>query len=254
MTGKLAGKVAIVTGAGAGIGRASSMLFAQEGATIIAVDRDGNSNGQLVHEISAFGGVALGICADVSSSNDVRSVVDRTLSTYGHIDILFNNAGVVSQGLLHTLEDEEWDRILSVNLKSVFLFCRAVIPSFLGSGSGVILNTASSTALRAVGDRALYSATKGAIVALTRSMALDYAQDNIRVNCICPGTTDTPSLRGRLHAKGNYEAARAEFIARQPLRRLGRPEEIAQAALYLVSEDSSFVTGAAFQIDGGMSL
>jgi NAD(P)-dependent dehydrogenase (short-subunit alcohol dehydrogenase family) len=254
VSGKLAGKVAIVTGSAAGIGRASSLLFAREGATVIAVDRDRTENDALANQIRQSGGSADSIYADVSSDSDVRKVVEHANRAYGKIDILFNNAGIVSGGKIHTLSEEEWERAFAINVKSMFLFSRAVIPHFLNQGGGVILNTSSCTALRVVPDRALYNSTKAAVVGFTRSMAVDYAADNIRVNCLCPGTTETPSLRNRLSAMGNYDETREKFIARQPLRRLGTAEEIAQAALYLVSDDANFVTGSAFQIDGGMSL
>ncbi|MHB1959881.1 MAG: SDR family NAD(P)-dependent oxidoreductase [Acidobacteriaceae bacterium] len=252
--GKLAGKIAIVTGSAAGIGRASCLLFAKQGASVAAVDCDAHGNAKLVEEIRCLGGIAEALTADVSSARDVERAVQQILSKWQRVDILFNNAGIVAGGKVHTLTEEDWDRSFAINVKSMFLFSRAVIPSFLRHGGGVILNTSSTTALRVAPDRALYTATKGAIFSLTKSMALDYALDNIRVNCLCPGTTDTPSLRARLNAGGNTEEMTKKFIARQPLRRLGNAEEMAQAALYLVSDDASFVTGSAFQIDGGMSL
>lgn len=252
--GKLAGKIAIVTGSAAGIGRASCLRFAKEGARVAAVDCDADGNRKLVEEIRSLGGVAEALTADVASSQDVERVVQQILSQWQRVDILFNNAGIVPGGKVHTLTEDAWDRAFAINVKSMFLFSRAVIPSFLQHGGGVILNTSSTTALRVAPDRALYTATKGAIFSLTKSMAQDYAPDNIRVNCLCPGTTDTPSLRARLSASGNTEEMTKKFIARQPLRRLGTAEEMAQAALYLVSDDASFVTGSAFQIDGGMSL
>jgi NAD(P)-dependent dehydrogenase (short-subunit alcohol dehydrogenase family) len=251
---KLAGKIAIVTGSAAGIGRASCLLFASEGARVAAIDCDADGNRKLVEEIRSLGGVAEALTADVSSSQDVECVVQQIIANWQRVDILFNNAGIVPGGKIHTLTEDEWDRAFAINVKSMFLFSRAVIPSFLRQGGGVILNTSSTTALRVAPDRALYTATKGAIFSLSKSMALDYAPDNIRVNCLCPGTTDTPSLRARLSAGGNTEEMTKKFIARQPLRRLGTAEEMAQAALYLVSDDAGFVTGSAFQIDGGMSL
>ena len=253
-SGKLAGKVAIITGSAAGIGRASCLLFAQQGATVAAVDCDADGNAKLVGEIRGVGGSAEAFTADVASANDVERVVQQTLSKWQLVNILFNNAGIVPGKKVHTLTEDEWDRAFAINVKSMYLFSRAVIPSFLQQGGGVILNTSSTTALRVAPDRALYTATKGAVLSLTKSMAVDYAADNIRVNCLCPGTTDTPSLRARLSAGGNTEEMTKKFIARQPLRRLGTSEEMAQAALYLVSDDASFVTGSAFQIDGGMSL
>jgi NAD(P)-dependent dehydrogenase (short-subunit alcohol dehydrogenase family) len=252
--GKLAGKTAIITGSAAGIGRASCLLFAQHGANVAAVDCDTEGNTKLVEDIRSFGGTAEALTADVASAKDVERVVQQVFSKWHRVDILFNNAGIVPGKKVHTLTEEEWDRAFAINVKSMFLFSRAVIPSFLQQGGGVILNTSSTTALRVAPDRALYTATKGAILSLTKSMAVDYAADNIRVNCLCPGTTDTPSLRARLSAGGNIEEMMKKFIARQPLRRLGTAEEMAKAALYLVSDDASFVTGSAFQIDGGMSL
>jgi len=252
--GKLMGKVVVITGAAAGIGRAASLLFAREGAAVAAVDCDSVRNAELVEEIRSQGGSAEVLTADVSSALEVEQVIHQAVARCKKIDILFNNAGIVSGGKVHTLREEEWDRAFAINVKSMFLFTRAVVPLFLQQGGGVVLNTASATALRVAPDRALYNATKSAVLSLTKSMALDYAGDNIRVNCLCPGTIDTPSLEARLRAKGDAEELRKQFIARQPLRRLGTAEEIAQAALYLVSDDSGFVTGSAFQIDGGMSL
>ncbi|MEO6964481.1 MAG: glucose 1-dehydrogenase [Acidobacteriaceae bacterium] len=252
--GKLAGKVAMITGSAAGIGRAASLLFAKEGAIIAAVDCDAARNAALVEEIRSQGGSAEALTADVASAQDVERVVQQTGAVSNRIDILFNNAGIVAGGKVHTLTEEDWDRSFAINVKSMFLFSRAVVPWFLKQGDGVILNTSSTTALRAAPDRALYTATKGAIFSLTKSMALDYAADRIRVNCLCPGTTDTPSLRARLSTNGNSEEKTKQFIARQPLGRLGTAEEIARAALYLCSDEASFVTGTALQIDGGMSL
>ncbi len=253
-TGALAGKIAVITGTGAGIGRASALLFAEEGASVAAIDLDEARNAELVQEIQSKGGSAEAFTADVASTRDVEDVARQIQQRWKRVDILFNNAGIVTGGKVHTLEEEEWDRAFAINVKSMFLLSRAIIPMFLEQGGGVILNMSSTTAIRVAPDRALYGATKGAVFALTKSMAVDYAADNIRVNCLCPGTVDTPSLNARLAAKGNAEEARKQFIARQPLRRIGKAEEIAKAALYLVSDDAAFVTGTAFQIDGGMSL
>lgn len=253
-SGKLAGKVAVITGTAAGIGRATSLLFASEGASVAAIDLDATGNAELIKEIRSNGGDAEAFAADVSSAREIEEVAHQIKQRWNHIDILFNNAGIVTGGKVHTIEEEEWDRAFAINIKSMFLLSRAIIPMFLEQGGGVILNMSSTTALRVAPDRALYTATKGAVLALTKSMAVDYAADNIRVNCLCPGTVDTPSLHGRFAAKGNAEEARKQFIARQPLRRLGNAEEIANAALYLVSDNASFITGTALQIDGGMSL
>ncbi|MGC1361179.1 MAG: SDR family oxidoreductase [Silvibacterium sp.] len=248
---KLQGKVAVVTGAAAGIGEASSRLFAQHGARVACIDLNAGRVERVCEAIRSEGHLADAFAADVAQSAEVQQTVEEVLARYGRIDILFNNAGIVAGGKIHTMDEESWDKTFSVNVRSMFLLSRAVIPVFLRQGGGVILNSSSATALRSVANRAAYSASKSAVLSLTRSMAIDYAADKIRVNCLCPGTVDTPSLHERL---GDSPAVWEQFIARQPLQRLGTPAEIAHAALYLVSEESSFVTGAAFQIDGGMSL
>jgi len=252
---KLSGKVAIVTGAGAGIGRATSLLFAREGAKVVAVDLVADGIQALAKEIQAAGGVADSVVADVSSAANVERCVQKTLGTFGRIDILFNNAGIVIPGKIHEISEADWDRSMDVNVKSMYLMCRSLVPVFRKQGGGVILNTSSAVVLRTVADRAVYTAAKGAVLALTRSMALDYVKDGIRVNCLCPGTVDTPSFHQRLAALGGDTAAvRKQFEARQPMGRLGTAEEIAEAALYLVSDAAAFVTGGVFPIDGGFSL
>jgi meso-butanediol dehydrogenase / (S,S)-butanediol dehydrogenase / diacetyl reductase len=252
---KLSSKVAIVTGAGAGIGRATSLLFAREGANVAAVDLVSDGIQTLVKEIHSAGGAAEAIVADVSNAGDVEQCVQKILGRFGRIDILYNNAGIVVPGKIHQISEADWDRSMDVNVKSMYLMCRSVVPLFQKQGSGVILNTSSAVVLRTVADRAAYTAAKGAVLALTRSMALDYVKDGIRVNCLCPGTVDTPSFHQRLVALGgNVAAVRKQFEARQPMGRLGTAEEIAEAALYLVSDAAAFVTGGVFPIDGGLSL
>ncbi len=251
---KLHNKTAIITGAAAGIGAASAVLFAQEGAKIVAVDIDGELLDQISVQIGRAGGECLAVVADVSQRDHVENVVRSTMEKFRQVDILFNNAGIVPTGKLEATSEEQWDRAMATNVKSMYLFCHAVIPLMKAAGGGVILNTASATALRAVTDRACYTATKAAVIGLTKSMALDYVRDNIRVNCLCPGTVETPSLAQRLAAFSDPAEARKNFIARQPMGRFGTADEIAQAALYFVSSSSEFVTGVAFAIDGGLSI
>ncbi len=251
---KLQGKTAIITGAAAGIGAASAELFAREGAKVVAVDLDRKLLDQLSEQIERAGGNCLAVTADVSQRDDVQNVLGSATDKFGRVDILFNNAGIVPVGKVEAFSEEQWDRAMAINVKSMYLFCHAIIPKFKAQGGGVILNTASATALRAVVDRVCYTATKAAVIGLTKSMALDYVRDNIRVNCLCPGTVDTPSLAQRLAAFPDPAEARKNFIARQPMGRFGTAEEIAQAALYLVSPEAGFVTGVAFAIDGGLSI
>jgi NAD(P)-dependent dehydrogenase (short-subunit alcohol dehydrogenase family) len=251
---KLRDKVAIITGAAVGIGAASAVLFAEEGAVIVAVDIDRDLLNQISGQIQRAGGTCVAVAADVSQRNDVQNVLQSATERFGRVDILFNNAGIVPTGKVEAITEEQWDRAMAINVKSMYLFCHVVIPKMKAQGGGVILNTASATALRAVGDRACYTATKAAVIGLTKSMALDCIRDNIRVNCLCPGTVDTPSLAQRLAAFPDPAEARTTFIARQPMGRFGTAEEIAQAALYLVSPQSEFVTGVSFAIDGGLSI
>jgi meso-butanediol dehydrogenase/(S,S)-butanediol dehydrogenase/diacetyl reductase len=251
---RLTEKVAIITGAAAGIGRASTLLFAREGAKVAAVDLDDGGIQTLVQEVSTAGGEALAVRADVSKADEVQRVVHAVIERFGRVDILFNNVGIVPHGKIHTISEAEWDRTMTINVKSMYLLCREVVPVFLRQGGGVILNTSSATALRSVPDRVAYSTSKGAVLALTRSMAVDYVRDHIRVNCLCPGTVDTPSFRQRMAAFPDPEEALRQFVARQPMGRLGTADEVAQAALYLVSDEAQFVTGAAFPIDGGMTI
>ena len=251
---KLQNKTAIITGAAVGIGAASAALFAREGAQVVAVDLDRELLNQMSVQLEKAGANCLAVTADVSQRPDVEMVVRTATQRFGKIDILFNNAGIVPTGKVETITEEQWDRAMAINVKSMYLFCHAVVPCMKAQGGGVILNTASATALRAVVDRACYTATKAAVIGLTKSMALDYVRDNIRVNCLCPGTVDTPSLAGRLAAFPDPAKARKEFIARQPMGRFGTAEEIAEAALHLVSPASEFVTGVAFPIDGGLSI
>ena len=227
------GKVALVTGAGVGIGRATAIRFAEEGAKV-GINSLTPAHGQeTLRKVQEVGGEGLYIQGDVSCAAEAERAVAETVKAFGRLDILFNNAGIVIPGRIDNTSEEDWDRTMAVNLKGVFLTSKYAIPEMRKNGGGVIIHNASVAALKGVKDRAPYSASKGGVWALTKAMAADYISDNIRVNCICPGTTYTPSLQQRIDAFPDPEAALSSFISRQPMGRLGTEEEIAAAVLYL---------------------
>lgn len=247
---KLAGKAAVITGSGAGIGEATSLLFAREGAAV-CVNSVSESGLKVVRTITRAGGTAVWVRGDVAEEADARNIISEAVKAFGRLDILFNNAGIVAEGSVETGSIEDFDRNLAVNVRGVFLCARFALPH-LKKTRGTIINCSSSVALKGVADRAAYSASKGAVFSLTRAMAMDHIKDGIRVNAICPGTTDTPSLKERLTRKGDYAEMRKLFIARQPMGRLGTPEEIAEGVLFLAL--NPFCTGTALSIDGGMTI
>src|SRR3982751_1935065 len=244
MGDRLKGKRAFVTAGAAGIGRACAIAFAREGATVFATDIDEKGLAQLAKD-----GVS-----DVARL-DVRdtAAVNATAKRVGNVDILLNAAGFVHHGTVLECSDDDWDFSFDLNVKSMHRTLRAFLPGMLARGRGSIVNIASSVAAaKAAPNRYVYAATKGAVVAMTRSVALDFATKGIRCNCICPGTIETPSLEGRIQALGGD--ARQMFIARQPLGRLGTPEEVAAVAVHLASDESAFTTGIAYVVDGGFTL
>ena len=247
---KLEGKVAIITGAGVGIGEATARLFAKEGAQIVCNDIS-TSVSSVVESIVSAGGQCISVIADVSNTDAAKHIITETIETYGRLDILVNNAGIVIPGRVDDTNPEDWNRTMEVNVRGPFLLSKFSIPH-LKETHGTIIHVASAVALMGAKDRAAYTASKGAVVALTRAMAVDYMDDQIRVNCICPGTTDTPSLADRLSAFPDPEAARQQFIQRQPLGRFGKPEEIAEGILYLAVAE--FCTGSILSVDGGMAI
>lgn len=251
---RLQGKVAIITGAGAGIGRASSLLFAREGAKVVCSDLDATTTEETVRLVTEAGGEACFVRADAANSEDVENLVRETVEQYGRLDIFYANAGVVPGGTVLEIEEEEWDRCMRINVNSAYQACRHAIPAMKANGGGSIVCTASVAGIIGVKNRAAYSASKAAVVGLVKSVAIDFIADGIRVNAICPGTVDTPSLQARLRATGDYETALSQFIARQPMGRIGKAEEIAALALYFASDESGYVTGTHMMIDGGMSL
>jgi NAD(P)-dependent dehydrogenase (short-subunit alcohol dehydrogenase family) len=247
-------KVVIITGAAAGIGGASARLFGHEGARLALVDLDGERLGKLTAELEQSGTMVLDIAGDVADPAVCRTVVDRTAGQFGRIDVLFNNAGIVLNGSLVECTDDEWERTISVNLKSMFLLCREAIPWMQRQGSGCIINMSSIAGTNGIPNRGAYSVSKAGVIGLTKSLAADFVKEGIRVNCICPATVDTPSLRKRIADSADPQAAMRAFVARQPMGRFASAEEIASMALYLASDDSAFMTGQAVVMDGGMKL
>jgi NAD(P)-dependent dehydrogenase (short-subunit alcohol dehydrogenase family) len=248
---RLEGKTAIITGGAGGIGRAAALLFAREGARVSVVDLDQNAGDQLAKEISECGGGGIFQRTDVTREADCRQVVDRTVEEFGHVHILFNNAGIIRRASILETSEQEWDAVMAVNVKSIFLMSRLVVPIMAAAGGGSIINTASGWGLAGGSKAAVYCASKGAVVLLTKAMAMDHGPQNIRVNAICPGDTDTRMLRHEAAQLGEQEGRFLADSAKRPLGRVGRPEEIAQAALYLASDESSFVTGTTLVVDGG---
>ncbi len=247
----LKGKTALITGGSSGIGRATALLFARAGAAVAVVDLDEFHGEQVVQEIVDAGGKATYVLCDVSQADSCRRAVRFTAEELGGLDILFNNAGIIRRATVLDTTEEEWDQVMAVNVKSIFAFSKYAIPIMARAGGGVIINTASGWGLVG-GRRAVsYCASKGAVVVMTKAMALDHGEQNIRVNCVCPGDTDTPMLRNEARQLGVAEERFLAEAAARPLQRIGRPEDVAQAALYLASDASSFVTGTSLVVDGG---
>ncbi len=248
---QLAGKVALITGGASGIGRATARLFAREGAAIALADIQADAGQRIADEIVQSGGRAFFEAVDVTRTADCRRLVERAIREFGRIDILFNNAGIIRRTTVLDLSEDDWDRVMAVNVKSIFLLSREVIPHMQKAGAGAIVNTASGWGLTGGARAAVYCASKGAVVLLTKAMAIDHGPQKIRVNCICPGDTDTNMLREEAQQLGEESGRFLAESAKRPLGRVGTPEEIAQAALYLSSDASSFVTGTALVVDGG---
>ncbi len=246
-------KVALITGGASGIGKATALLFAREGAAVAVMDIDREAGQAAAREILAAGGRAIFMRGDVTSAEDCWGVVEATVAAYGGLDILFNNAGIVRRADVLTTTEEEWDRVMDVNVKSIFLMSKYAIPCMLKRGGGSIINTSSGWGLKGGGNAVSYCASKGAVTNMTRAMAIDHGKHNIRVNAICPGDTDTPMLHNEASQLGQEYAEFMVEAADRPLRRYAQPIEIARSVLYLASEAASFVTGAALAVDGGGS-
>jgi NAD(P)-dependent dehydrogenase (short-subunit alcohol dehydrogenase family) len=248
---RLIDKVALITGGNSGIGRATALLFAQEGARVALTGRNEERGNNVVEEIRRTSGRAFFIRSDVRIAKDCERAVNETLRQFGRLDILFNNAGVFYPHTIVDCPEEEWDMTIDVNLKGTYLMSRSVLPAMIAQRSGVIINNASGWGIVGGNDAASYCAAKGGVVLLTKAMAIDHGRQGIRVNCLCPGDVDTPMLSADAKLRGMEWKDYLAEASNRPLGRIGTPEEIARAALFLASDDSSFMTGAVLAVDGG---
>ena len=250
---KLADKVALITGAGSGIGRAAAVRFAQEGARVVVVDWNAQAGQETVELVVSNEGEAMLVEADVSQGEDARRMVEAALTTYGRLDILFNNAGIQVFGTIPDTEEADWQKVMDVNLKGIYLVCKYALPHMVEKGGGSIINTSSVLGLVADPNMPAYCATKGGILALTRAMAQAHGQDNVRVNAICPGDVDTPLVQEYFEQQPDPQEARRQVASEYALGRIARPEEVANVALFLASDESSFITGTYIVVDGGLT-
>lgn len=247
---RLRGKVAIITGAGAGIGEAAARIFVREGAKVVVADREA----ELAESVAAsLGEAAIPFGGNVAQSSDVRAMAALAVQKFDRIDILVNNAGYGIRGTVVSTEEDDWDELMAVNLKGVYLCCKHVIPIMAAQGGGSVVSTASNVASVGIFDRAAYVASKGGVAALTRAMALDHAADKIRVNCVAPGTTRSTYFDRMIAAHDDPDGFVAGLSARSPMNRMGDPSEVANVMLWLASDEASFVTGAMYTVDGGMT-
>lgn len=251
---RLAGKVSLITGVASGIGREAACLFAKQGAQVFGVDRNLEAGKALANELRSQNLEFQFYGADIAQPREVISVVEQCHQIYGGIDVLYNNAGISQVEAFTDVSSESLEQILAVNFKSVFYLCQQVIPLMQAQGGGVIINTASELSLVAQPKFTAYCASKGAVLSLTRALALEYAQYNIRINALCPGPIDTPMLDREFATEADFDQAKAESLATMPIRRLGRPEEIAQVALFLASDAPALLHGATLLIDGGKTI
>ncbi|KAA1190776.1 SDR family NAD(P)-dependent oxidoreductase [Paenibacillus sp. B2(2019)] len=249
---RLKDKIIIITGAGSGIGKSTAALFASEGATVIIADVQEDSGKAAVTEIEATGGNAMFIPCDVTDASSTTAMADQVVNTFERIDVLFNNAGISGVGAVHEVSEEVWERVMRVNVTGVFLTCKAVLPYMMKTKKGSIINMSSGIAEIGVAERASYSASKGAVLSLTKAMQVDYAPYGIRVNALLPGTIMTPFVEGYLKTSLDPEASVAAIKRRQLSGELGKPEDVARAALFLASDESGFVMGSPLYVDGGL--
>lgn len=243
----------MITGGGTGIGRAIALAFAREGASVTVASRRLEKLREVAAEVEKQGGRALAMQCDVTNAKEIERAVRGTVERFGQLSVLVNNAGALHVSTVEGINEEEWDHLMTVNLKGPFLVSRAVLPEFRKAGGGVIVNIGSVLGLVGIKDRAAYCASKGGVTLLTKAMALDHAYENIRVNCICPSVIETDLVKGVFDGSEQGAAWKKARLATIPLGRLGRPEEVAEMAVYLASDESAWLTGAALPLDGGVT-
>jgi NAD(P)-dependent dehydrogenase (short-subunit alcohol dehydrogenase family) len=247
------GRVALVTGGNSGIGEATAVRLASEGAPVAIVARDRARGHELVKQIGDTGGEAAFFEADVTGEQAVKRMVDEVMERFGRIDVLVNNAGIINFGSVLTADVDEWDSLMATNVRSVFLVSRYALPHMIAAGGGSVINLASNLGLVGTRGAAAYATSKGAIVQLTRAMALDHVDDKIRVNCVCPGTIDTPLVQRQRVGRTEEQLRQSDerLKQRHPIGRMGTPEEVANVIAFLASDEASFVTGSCYSVDGG---
>lgn len=250
---RLVGKVALITGGGTGIGRAIALAFVREGAKVAVAGRRREKLEETLREVEKLGGEGLAIVCDVSKAKDGERAVKETAKAFGQLNVLVNNAGVLHAATIEGTSEDQWDNLMTINLKGPFLMCKAALPEFRKTGGGTIVNVGSVLGLVAMKDRAAYCASKGGVSLLTKAIALDHAHENVRSNCICPSIVETELVQGLFAASEEGKALRKARIGSIPLGRMGRPEDVAEMAVFLASEESSWLTGAAIPLDGGLS-
>ncbi len=248
------GKTVIVTGSGAGIGRAAALAFSREGANVVVNSVREETGSAVQRQIAAEGGRAIYVQGDISRLEDVKGIVERSLEAFGTIDILVNNAGIVLGGHPHDTTEEDWDRTMEVNVKGAFFMIRQTLPIMLEKHQGTIVNVSSVAAQKGLKNRFAYSASKGAVLSMSHAVAAEYVDQGIRCNVVCPGTILTPSLQERIDKAPDPAAQKAEFFSRQPIGRLGTPEEVAEAILFAADERAAFMTSEVISINGGMII
>lgn len=250
---RLAGKAALITGGGTGIGRAIALAFAREGAMVAVAGRRREKLEETLREMEKQRSEGVAIVCDVSNERDAQRAVRETAEAFGKLNVLVNNAGVLHAATIEGTSEEQWDKLLKINLKGPFLMCKAALVEFRKAGGGAIVNVGSVLGLVAMKDRAAYCASKGGVTLLTKAIALDHAHENVRSNCICPSIVETELVQGLFAASEEGRALKKARIGSIPLGRMGRPEDVAEMAVFLASEESSWLTGAAVPLDGGLS-